>query len=163
MARRGLYFLVSVVFVAAGIAMTIRGKGVLGDAKASATWPAAYGKIVTSQVTKKSHQSRRNGRQRTTVTYWANLSYRYDVDGLRYTSDTVSFGEYGSDDPEHARDVVHRYPEGKEVEVHYNPTDPEVAVLEPGVSRSSYLALGLGLVFSITGAALLVGGIIRLR
>ena len=54
------------------------------------------------------------------------------------------FGQYGGK-YNHASRIVGRYPEGKEVQVYCKPSRPEVAVLEPGVSWSSFIALGLGL------------------
>jgi uncharacterized protein DUF3592 len=48
------------------------------------------------------------------------------------------------------------YPIGKNVKVFYNPQDLKVAVLEPGVSMSSYLFLGFGILFTLMGLFFLV-------
>jgi hypothetical protein len=46
---------------------------------------------------------------------------------------------------------VGSYPRGKEVQVHYDPRNPEVAVLESGVSSSSYVAMATGIVVTVIG------------
>ena len=64
----------------------------------------------------------------------------------------VTFGQ----STEAAGEIVNRYPTGKKVKVFYNPQDLKVAVLEPGVSTSSYLFLGFGILFTLMGLIFLI-------
>jgi len=75
----------------------------------------------------------------------------------QYSADMVSFGQYGSSSRSHAEEIVNRYPTGRTVAVYYDPSDPGTAVLEPGVTWSSYMILGIGLSFVLISLA--VGGI----
>ena len=52
--------------------------------------------------------------------------------------------------------IVARYRHGADVQVAYNPINPEIAVLEPGLGVGNCLGVGLGV-------ALLVGGALWLR
>ena len=85
-------------------------------------------------------------------TYLAKVRYSYSVDGTPYTGGKVSFSQYGGRQ-EHSRQIVQQYPVGKAVDVYYDPEKPETAVLEPGVTNSSYLILGIGLLSTICGIA----------
>ena len=44
-----------------------------------------------------------------------------------------------------------RYPEGTDVEVHYDPDQPETAVLEVGIKGSNWMVLLFGLALSGSG------------
>jgi hypothetical protein len=57
------------------------------------------------------------------------LRYRYRVDGLAYHSDTVVFGAlpgFGWS----TNWYLDRYPVGARIEVHYDPGQPEISVLD---------------------------------
>ena len=152
--------LFGLLFVALGIAISVWGAVLLTRAKASVSWPSVEGKIIAASV-KTQTATPSGGRTRATSrTYKANVSYEYSVGGTRYSSDKVSFGEYGDSDPEHARGIVGRYPAGKTVQVYYNPEKPDVAVLEPGASWSSYVPLGVGILFALAGVAVSLGGFV---
>ncbi|RMG98831.1 MAG: DUF3592 domain-containing protein [Chloroflexi bacterium] len=149
------YVLFLGLFFVASITLTIVGVNVLRNARVSEGWPTTTGEVVASSVRASSDSDG--------TTYYADVSYSYVVDDHRYVSDTVSFGEYGSSDRSHAEEVVARYPVGKRVTVYYNPELPETAVLEPGVTWSSYFPLAMGLCFlsvtSIVTIALFIGKI----
>ena len=141
-------------FFAAGIGMVFWwGIPTLEKAKASTSWPTTRGVVVASDIERHVSDDHDHGRS---YTYHAHVTYEYTVDGTICNCNTVSFGEYGSSNRNHARQIVNRYPVGKTVDVHYDPDKPESAVLEPGVSLSSYLGLGMGSVFGVAGATLLI-------
>ena len=73
--------------------------------------------------------------------------YRIVVADSRYSSDNVSFGQY-SGNRSHAEEIVAKYPVGSRVTVYYDPEDVATAVLEPGVTWSSYLLIGMGVLFT---------------
>ncbi len=150
MLERFRFSLSGVIFGAVGLGISIWGAIVLTNAKASGSWPSVPGKVTESRVVSKTS---RDSDGHSDTTYSAHVVYRYEVENAEYTCDTVSFGEYGTNTPKHAREIVVRYPKGKEVTVHYEPEKPTKAVLEPGVTWSSYAVLGFGLIFVGVGGS----------
>jgi hypothetical protein len=69
------------------------------------------------------------------------VRFLYEVDGRKYESDRVSTGSSSAS----VRDVPN-YPMGARVTVYYDPADPELAVLEPGLRWESFIAAMMGLV-----------------
>ncbi|MDH7578386.1 MAG: DUF3592 domain-containing protein [Bacillota bacterium] len=144
--RREIFWYV--VILLAGMMLIILGARTLRQALASRSWPACQGRIISSEV-KMYHPGptlREEG-----PSYSAEILYEYRVEGKRYTSRRVFFGEYSSGSPGPARRVVDRYPPGKQVPVYYDPARPEVAVLEPGASWGAFAVLGVGILFSLVG------------
>ncbi|MEM1166502.1 MAG: DUF3592 domain-containing protein [Planctomycetota bacterium] len=85
------------------------------------------------------------------------IAYSYEVDGITHQSEVVTktFG-YGTFKYEHqARRVVNRYPEGSVVDVYYDPSDPEEAVLERGVKWFAVMPLVVGPIFALAFLRLL--------
>jgi hypothetical protein len=81
------------------------------------------------------------------TTYHAEVPYEYAVDGQTQSSNQISFGDYGSSDPSHARSVVNKYPPGTVVTVHYSPSNPTQAVLETGINGHAYFVPVFGAIF----------------
>ncbi|UCD75213.1 MAG: DUF3592 domain-containing protein [Phycisphaerales bacterium] len=94
------------------------------------SFPTVSGVILSSGIS--SHQST-DSDGHTTTQHKAEITFSYEVVGVSYTGDTYRFGAFSSSDRGHAEGVIARYPEGAEVEVHYNPADPSEAVLEVGI------------------------------
>ena len=140
------------VFIGVGVCFSIYGYNVLQNAKASSEWPAAKGIITVSEVIKSESATGTGSNERRTVTYNAKIHFKYSVKGKSYTSNNVTFGQ----STKAAGEIVNHYPIGKKVEVFYNPQDLKMAVLEPGVSMSSYLFLGFGVFFTLIGIILLI-------
>ena len=109
-----------------------------------------YSSLESIVKTKRTTSGSGTKRRRKT-TYEANVRYEYTVDGTRHTSRKVSFGQSSSSSAYRAEDIVDKYPTGAAIEAAYNPDKPDVAVLEPGVTTSSYIPLGVGIVFIIAG------------
>jgi hypothetical protein len=100
--------------------------------KASASWPVVPGVVTTSERTKVGWRMQ------------PRVTFSYNVDGKAYSSSKVSFaaGVPKTDiDP-----ILSRYPVSTPVQVHYQPGNPAVAVLEAGPNRN--VSAGLrGLVY----------------
>lgn len=144
------------IFFVAGIGITYWGSQILGNANKSVEWPTAMGRVIFSDVREDSDEDG--------ASYHADVSYEYVVNDREYLSDQVSFGQYGSSNYSHAAEIVRRYPVGERVTVYYNPEQPETAVLEPGVTWSSYMVLVMGLCFMGVPLLIAVGGLFnRLR
>lgn len=134
-------------FMVAGMSVIPMGYKELKNAQDSLKWPATDGVIISSEI--------KENKDEDSTTYEANVRYEFSVEKKLYSSDNISFGQYSSSDPEHARQIVRRYPKGQKVSVNFNPTHPNESVLEPGVTYVSYLPLVIGVVFFGVGAAIL--------
>lgn len=61
---------------------------------------------------------------------------------------TVVFGMKNISAGHHfAEQVVTKYPEGKTLQVFYNPADYTKSVLEPGLSKKSFVLFAIGMTF----------------
>jgi hypothetical protein len=116
------------------------GKPIVDNAKASLKWPTVEGRVTVSTVERK--------RSSDSTTYAANVGYEYEVDGQKQLGDTVWFGgNFSSSNSGLARETVDKYPAGSQVQVYYNPEDPNQSVLEPGAFWTTYMVYGIGLLF----------------
>jgi len=116
------------------------------DSFASLGWPTTDGVVVKATVTQES--SRTSSQQATsTIMYGADVVYEYTVDGRQFAAGRVSFGDFRSSREQHAHEVGRRYPQGTKVTVHYSPSDPANAVLEPGFRPLHVLFVVVGVVF----------------
>jgi hypothetical protein len=128
------------IFLVVGVGISIWGVSIVRNGAASENWPSTAGEIVEAYV--------RDSTDEDGTTYHAEVTFRYTVNDQWYAGDTVNFGEYGSSDYSHAQEIVDRYSSGQRVTVYYKPDSPGTAVLEPGLTWSSYLVLGIGLCFA---------------
>lgn len=119
--------------------------------RASKTWLWTTGEITSAEMEK--HVSQ--GRSRS-VTYHAAIVYDYSVQGTKYSGHRVAFGEYGTSNPNHARQILNYYPVGKQVNVHYNPSKPEDSVLERRLGSAVYIGLLVGAAVFVLGLLLTI-------
>lgn len=116
-------------------------------AAASLSWPTVEGSILSSEVYEQCCGEYSEG-------WFPKVSYRYSVAGKEYISDKVEFVSMGDGNTSYfALQVIRRYPVGKQVKVYYNPLDPDVAVLEPGIPDNHYF---FHLILTVTTLAALV-------
>lgn len=137
------------IFVVVGASVAFFGIRGLIRAKASVAWPTTQGKVVSSSV--EYHKSDKGG-----GTYHAAVMYDFSVSETGFSGNRVAYGDYGSSNPSHARQVVNRYPKGQTVTVHYMPGNPEECLLDPGVKGQSFFLPGFGLIFFAAGSAMAV-------
>lgn len=126
--------LLGLIIVAVGIVLVIVGIVFGGQALAavwvardSHSWPTTPGRVVRSEMR---HNRNANGLpgHRTLV------RYEYTVGGEEYEGRDVASGEFPYRSARSAARRLQPYPVGASVVVRYFPDDPELAVLEPGVS-----------------------------
>lgn len=113
----------------------IYGMFILTRAKRSATWPSTKAMMERSAL---------KALRKTQIIprYVADVSYTFTVDGKRYRGDVVAFGmNYFFANRTIAQVLIERYPAGKSVDVYYDPKQPDICTLEPGVTWRSYLPL----------------------
>jgi hypothetical protein len=123
-------WIITLAFLAIGIAILVYTVHMRRLAKASLTWPTTEGTVVDSGVM--AGRSSKGGR-----TYSARVRYTYAVGGTTYDNDTIQFGSPGTDQST-ADATVAEHPVGKRVNVHYNPHKPAQAVLKAGVTGAMW-------------------------
>ena len=121
--------------VVIGVIVLVFGVIVRQHAMRSRLWPVAPGVVTESSL----YGGRKGNSKK------ARIFYRYAVNGQTYRGDVVSFGRLFLDDQS---EWVARYPQSAMVDVHYDPQDPGVSVLEPGLGSSPTWLIfgGLGLI-----------------
>lgn len=132
--------LLLLLFFAIGAVIMFFGWRTVANAQASASWPSVPGQVISSTVTR---QSDSDG----SVSFSPEVSYRYQVGSQSYQGRRIKFGENAYGFRARAQSVADRYPVGHSVSVYYDPADPNLSVLEPGVSLGSYIVVCIGAVF----------------
>jgi hypothetical protein len=122
-----------VVLVASAIGVGVSVVRSVIDARASVNWPTVTGAIVRSSVDESPDPTHK--------TYEANIEYSYVADGRGRTGRNVQFGALKYKKREDAERFASKYPLGSTVTVYYKPSDPDTALLQPGVRPAEYLML----------------------
>lgn len=90
-------------------------------------------------------------------TYRAKISYRYSVGGREFVADRAHFGDqvklFWSMS---AQRLLKKYRSQAVVEVWYCPTNPELAVLQKGLTVTAIVTLAFGLWLSYGGISKLI-------
>lgn len=139
--------------VAGGCVAFLIGKPILDNAKASESWPSVPGRIIESEM----ERHRNDGK----TTYSALIAYEFTVNNQTFEGDGVWFGQYSTSDRSEISNIVRQYPVGQQVDVYYAADDPTNCVLQPGVTTSSYLVFGIGLLFLGIGSLLIIGPVVK--
>jgi hypothetical protein len=91
------------------------------------------------------------------------MIFEYEVGGKTRFSNRRRFGELAGADAEWAGEIASRYPEGSKLNVFYDPEDPDLATIEPGITSEAYWIPGAGLAFFLFGVAAAVIVVPELR
>ncbi|MCA9013896.1 MAG: DUF3592 domain-containing protein [Planctomycetaceae bacterium] len=137
-----LLILGTILIIAGFLVINLVGLPLIERGKASKNWPTTKGVVLKSKVA--SHRSSNSN----SSTYSPDITYRYQVEEQDYECETVWFGsDVSTSNKSLAQDTVKKYPVKKQVDVYYDPQDPAIAVLEPGVFKLTYFFYLLGWVF----------------
>ncbi len=142
---RGVRWFGFSTFALIGLAVLVLGSIQVLHALQSKSWPQTDGTITFSDIEAHRHTGRHSH-----TTWGVNVEYDYAVAGVHHQGTRLAFGMVESS-MEHAQSYVNRYPAGRHVPVFYSQSDPETAVLEPGIHGGSWVALGVGGVFAVVG------------
>ena len=128
-------------------------------AKASVDWPTSPGKVLSSSVVQKRNSDG-------DLYYHAEVVYEFKVNNTTYSGKRIAYGinhkHYGSSNPSEAQEIVNRYPQDKNVTVHYMPNNPKVCVIEVGVKGKVSSSLQfIGIYFVIFGLIICIVGIVK--
>lgn len=122
------------------------------------SWSSVQGSVVKTDVnTDYSRQKTSGATFNTYVYYSVSVTYRYEVDGQRYSSSRYSFGEGDAaswrfrERSDAEAEAASRFPAGAVVTVHYDPENPTEAVLKPGWNWGTLTPLLIGLFLAGSG------------
>ena len=113
------------------------------------SWPATAAVIRSSEI--EVHRDDDGD------SYSAEFTYDYVVDGTHYTNDRYTFLQI-SGSRKSARKLINKYPVGSEVMISYDPTDPQISVIDNSMGWRMLFGL-LPLVFITIGGLLVWAGI----
>ncbi len=133
----------------AGIVLTIIGVTGFLTCRRAARRPSVEGRVVSSEVT---HDSEQVSGQLSWF-YTPRIVYEYHVDGERYENSRIAFVEVRDNRPGPAQEKARRFPVGARVEVFYDPSNPQEAVLDRGGMKTAVILLCAGPLLAIAGAA----------
>lgn len=145
--------LFAAIFMMIGTPMLVFGCVDLYRAHVSQRWPTVKGEIVYDEVDVNTSTKEEDGRTETTTTYGPRVIFKYDIAGKVRYSNTRRFGALSGSDEEWANSIADRYPAGARFDVYYNPDDPNLAILEPGIESEAFWLPGAGLAFFLFGLA----------
>jgi uncharacterized protein DUF3592 len=115
----------------------------------TSSWPTCPGTIERANVVPTGTRIDR-GHGSFSV-FVASLSYRYAVAGRPYKGKLISYRGYIPNE-ERVEKIVARYPHGAQVNVAYDPRNPSIAVLEPGLGVGNCLGVAMGVALFAAGA-----------
>lgn len=127
----------------------------LRQARASASWPSAVGRITRSDVVKEMMYPGTAKRGTKVAVFTPVVEFAYSVGGQRYSSQQVQFGAIVKGEEAAARARLADYPVGRELPVRYDPAQPAIAVLE---SRIAYPVRTIVITVAFAALALYFGG-----
>jgi hypothetical protein len=138
-------WLMGLALLGIGVALAFAGGRMVYRSRVSPDWPTAQGTVMSSHV--------ETLRGKRAVSFRPEVSYRYEVNGVPYTSDTVAFDGHGSGGLESAQAVSRHYATGSKVTLHYEPDDPSVACLQCGATGVvNYVVTLGGALFAVAAA-----------
>lgn len=144
--------LVALFFMVAGAFFCLIGIKEIQLGQKSSQWPVTEGRIIESYVERQRNSKIGSSSTNKETKYSAEVYYEYQVGGVTYSGNRIAFsGSRSSKNPMYPRLLVNRYPTGKEVPVSYQPSSPEICVLEPGLSSSTWIAPGIGVFIILIG------------
>ncbi|MBN8644008.1 MAG: DUF3592 domain-containing protein [Planctomycetes bacterium] len=118
----------------------------------SASWPTAEGTVIGGLV---GESSGRRGR----TNYTPEVSFRYSVGGVEYTSSRVAVVTDSHSSREAANRVVSKYAPGSNVTVKYDPANPGFGVLETAAGFDTFAQPGMMAMLVIIGLVMFVSAL----
>lgn len=137
------------VIAVAGLVTIALGLRRMASARASMGWPSVKGTVLDARIdTEAPDPAAEDDEPRQATTFKPVIEYRFVVNGVTYEGARLAPDELDSGDRSVASDIVRAFPTGSPVDVFYDPTNPERAVLRPGISGASMIfpSVGVGLV-----------------
>ncbi|WP_295006828.1 DUF3592 domain-containing protein [uncultured Dechloromonas sp.] len=96
-------------------------------ASASPAWPSTEGLVISSQIQRKC---------KNLASYMPEILYRYTVEQQEYVGRRINFGDNLCRSKIDAERIANAYPEGKNIQVYFDPTSPENAAISVSSTES---------------------------
>ncbi|MEO7734158.1 MAG: DUF3592 domain-containing protein [Kofleriaceae bacterium] len=140
--------MVAIVILVISIAAVVTGISMRSASGTARGWPVVTGKIVERGV----GPATTTGASRAGRYVEPRVTYTYTVERKHFTGHRIALAANAYDEDK-ARRVANELPES--VEVHYNPSDPSDALLQPSAIGMSIFILIVGGLGLLIGAGLL--------
>jgi hypothetical protein len=141
--RRGAFFAIVAAVVMFGFNFMDMLHGLQSE-----HWPVIEGTIQSAAINR--HSSGKGGHY-----YGADISYDYQVEGMKFSGDQLAFGDISWFERANEA-ILARYPVGKKVQVHYSSNNPQLAVLETGIVGETWLTFVVSISFILAGTMILL-------
>jgi len=131
------------------------GLAILRLAVESWSWETAAGKILRSGSAQVQTQ---NG-----INYKPDVSYEYEVGQTKYRGETFSIGNLtfsGNKAQTIISQMLRHYPQGARTQIYYNPKNPKMSVLEPGIKVQHLLLPVVALAIICVSLLIIVAGLL---
>ncbi|HBC86305.1 MAG TPA: hypothetical protein DCZ94_05050 [Lentisphaeria bacterium] len=123
---------------------------------ASSSWPHASARILDSRVQKEELKNTDKNDDRVRFIYNAEVKYSYKADGVDYEGTSIRFAAIGTGDLPFVESFIKKYPAGSETIAYYNPKDPKIAVLEPGIHKRNVMGISAGIILLVVGILIIL-------
>lgn len=129
-AAKNIVLILGIVLLGGGIALfAVRyNEHMTIVSRDSLEWPSVTGLVTHSNL---DLSRTKVGAQRHKTRHRVEVTYEYVVDGNRYENDVIRFNQQNLSRSEKER-LVSDHPVGRQVEVFYDPSDPDESVLVRG-------------------------------
>jgi hypothetical protein len=150
-----LQFVIAFTLCAIACGLILAGRLTLRRGTETKAWPAVEGVVLDSAIA----ADRDEGLQR----FRPVVRYRYEVAGQRYEGSRIQWAaREGFRKYTRARRMLDRYRAGTAIKVHYDPSRPGMAVLQPGdaiaVLRPAYVVASTAAVFTLFTLGIAIAG-----
>lgn len=159
--KRTVLWSVLIIFNLLGLLLLTTAIEHLLTAHDSRNWPTADGEIKSVEVVEvESDGMTRAASEPERPSYSLEVQYAYNVNGEQFQGSRITVEDMNSNDPAPARKLAMEFAVGQTVPVHYDPNDPQQALLRPGEYGGTIPSLIMGIVFMIapTAMVLFIGG-----
>lgn len=151
----------AILFIAIGIGLIILHRRQKRKAEESASWLETIGIVNESKVQQGTNVMMSNDEDNDgTPVFIPEISFTYQVAGLDYTSNRLTFGGKKSfSKRDNAEKVTALYPVGSQLPVYYDPKNPKEAVVDRTTKISSMILI-FGIMFVIIGLVTILIGVL---
>ena len=153
-------FLICLALLVGGLGIFLMVMGLLSlqQGKEARHWKVVAGRITKSTLEEKRvDTSYGDGLRRSEVGYQPQVEYQYRAGDETLAGKQISLVEKQFTQKA-GQKALEKYPVGAVVQVHYDPDDPQRAVLETGTVVSSFIFMLGGLALVAAGIAIAVSG-----
>jgi len=114
-------------------------------------WPTTQGTITSSKVGNGMVPGRRG---KSFDAHWAEVEFSFSLNGKEYSNNTIAADRIHFKTADQAETIAKLYKPEQQVNVYYNPDNPEEAYLVPGGAIGGFSFLVMGLILLGGDAAL---------